>query len=341
MATEEISAGLVPARPGFDTRLAEAGFVLVLLLIIVGLTPFDRAHGGSHRGARCGIGPRRRTAPGRVPRHFRDDPLWRAAQARPRGGPRHPGADRTAAALVFRLRAMDGRTRRRGAPRGAGGDLRVLHAARGRHAGHGAHRRAVARHHRLRDRRDLISVVLVHNAIHQPDDLEAGLAGAWRGLHSHKNMAGSVAASAVAMFFYFWLDTRRRSDLLFCLASLLFLVMTRSKSSWGCCRWRSPRAFSIASPRATCSTAPLRRSRSFVRARFRRRRGARMAGHRRLPGGPAAFHRPRRDLVGRSRVHPRPSPHRFGLRYVRQYRSPVADLSICRRRLGVADRRGP
>jgi O-antigen ligase len=80
---------------------------------------------------------------------------------------------------------------------------------------------------------DIASSLLIHNAVHQPDDLEGDLAGAWRGLHSHKNMAGSVAASAVAMFFFLWRDSRKRSDLLLCAASLFFLVMTRSKSSLG------------------------------------------------------------------------------------------------------------
>ncbi|MEJ1968159.1 MAG: O-antigen ligase family protein [Rhizomicrobium sp.] len=80
---------------------------------------------------------------------------------------------------------------------------------------------------------DIASCLVIHNAVHQPDDLEAGLAGAWRGLHSHKNMAGSVAAAATALFFFFALETRRRSDVLLCAASLFFLVMTRSKSSMG------------------------------------------------------------------------------------------------------------
>jgi O-antigen ligase len=80
---------------------------------------------------------------------------------------------------------------------------------------------------------DIVVCLLVPAAIHQSDDLEAGLAGAWRGLHSHKNMAGSVAAAAVVLFFFFALETRRRSDILLCAASFFFLVMTRSKSSMG------------------------------------------------------------------------------------------------------------
>ncbi len=80
---------------------------------------------------------------------------------------------------------------------------------------------------------DITSVFFVHAAIHQPDDVESDLAGAWRGLHSHKNMAGSVATAASIMFLFCALETKRRSDILLCLASTFFLIMTRSKSSLG------------------------------------------------------------------------------------------------------------
>jgi O-antigen ligase len=80
---------------------------------------------------------------------------------------------------------------------------------------------------------DLVSVVLFQNAVHLTNDVESNLAGAWRGLHSHKNTAGAFAATAAIMFFYFAVQTRRRSDILLCLASIVFLVMTRSKSSLG------------------------------------------------------------------------------------------------------------
>src|SRR3569833_1694098 len=46
-------------------------------------------------------------------------------------------------------------------------------------------------------------------------------------------MAGSVAAGAAVMFFFFALETKRRSVFLFCVASVFFLVMLRSKSSMG------------------------------------------------------------------------------------------------------------
>lgn len=80
---------------------------------------------------------------------------------------------------------------------------------------------------------DLVSVVLFQNAVHLTNDVESNLADAWRGLHSHKNTAGAFAATAAIMFFYFSVQTRRRSDILLCLASIVFLVMTRSKSSLG------------------------------------------------------------------------------------------------------------
>ncbi|HEY0299722.1 MAG TPA: O-antigen ligase family protein, partial [Rhizomicrobium sp.] len=80
---------------------------------------------------------------------------------------------------------------------------------------------------------DIASSLVIHQAVHQADDVESGIAGAWRGLHAHKNAAGPIAATAAAMFFYFALETRRRADILLCLAALFFLVMTRSKSSLG------------------------------------------------------------------------------------------------------------
>jgi len=233
MATEGFSTPIVPARPGFDTRIAEAGFVLVLLLIIVGLTPFDArtpaaiaardvasAQGDALRQI-VFLGTFAMILYGALRKHgvaaARGVPIlialllvWCFATALWTDEP-DVVARRAVLAAIFVcsvLLAVD-----------TLGTARTV----------ALWRYTIA----FIIIADLVSVVLVHNAIHQPDDLEAGLAGAWRGLHSHKNMAGSVAASAVAMFLYFWLDKRRKSDLLLCLASLFFLVMTRSKSSLG------------------------------------------------------------------------------------------------------------
>jgi O-antigen ligase len=233
MATDTLTAPTIAPRVSLETRMVEVGFVAVMLLIMVGLTPFDDRTAGAIAARDAA------TASGDALRQFAflgtfglilfgalrkrgialvtSVPIlvfcllaWCLASAT-WAAEFDVVARRSVLAAIFVfsvLFAVD-----------ALGSARVVVLWRNVTAGV-----IIA---------DLISVVVVHNAIHQPDDLEAGLAGAWRGLHSHKNMAGSVAASAVALFFYFWLETRRRSDGLLCLASLFFLVMTRSKSSLG------------------------------------------------------------------------------------------------------------
>ncbi len=233
MASETLSTGFVPPRVGLDVRATEIGFVLVMLLIFVGLTPFDArtAAAIAARDAASATGDATRQIAflgtfaligyGALSRRgaqaFKAVPvmialllLWCLMTALWADEP-SVVARRAVLAAVFvlsMLLVVD-----------TLGTARTVALWRYVIAGI-----IVA---------DLVSVMLVHNAVHQPDDLEAGLAGAWRGLHSHKNMAGSVAASAAAMFFYFALETRRRSDMLLCAASLFFLVMTRSKSSIG------------------------------------------------------------------------------------------------------------
>ena len=41
MASEGYTPAVAPVRTSLDTRIAEAGFVLLLLLTLVGLSPFD------------------------------------------------------------------------------------------------------------------------------------------------------------------------------------------------------------------------------------------------------------------------------------------------------------
>jgi O-antigen ligase len=231
MATEALATRA--DRSGFETRLVEAGFVITMLLVIVGLTPFDTrtAAALAARDAASASGDTLRQVVylatfgmilyGALRKNgalaVRAIPLsivillaWCAATALWTAEP-DVVMRRAVLATIFvfsMLLVVDTLGSARTVAL-----LRYVMAAI-----------IVA---------DLLSVALVHNAIHQADDLEAGLAGAWRGLHSHKNMAGSVAASAVVMFFYFWREGRKRSDLLLCLASFVFLVMTRSKSSLG------------------------------------------------------------------------------------------------------------
>jgi len=80
---------------------------------------------------------------------------------------------------------------------------------------------------------DIVSCLLIPNAVHQANDFEAGLAGDWRGLHSHKNSAGSFAATAALLSLYFAQQRRRFIDVALCMASVVFLILTRSKSSIG------------------------------------------------------------------------------------------------------------
>lgn len=233
MADSAYVPALDPPRTDFDTRIVEIGFVLVLLLIMVGLTPFDvrtaaaiaardaaTAAGDSVRQiaflstfAMIAYGAWRKRglkAIGAVPALVGLLLVWCFASAFWAAEPEVVTRRAILAAIfVFSmLLAVD-----------TLGTARTLAIWRNVTA-------AIILG-------DIVSSLLIHAAVHQADDLEAGLAGAWRGLHSHKNMAGSVAAAAAVMFFFFALETKRRSDILLCAASVFFLVMTRSKSSMG------------------------------------------------------------------------------------------------------------
>ncbi len=233
MASEAFASSIVPVRPTLETRIAEAGFVLVLLLIIVGLTPFDvrttaaiaardqaTASGDAVRQIAF-IGTFGLIAYGALRKHgvmaVKAIPLfialllgWCMVSALWTDEP--DVVMRRAVLCTIFVSSM----------------LLSVDTL-------GTERTIVLWRYTIGAviLGDIASSLLVHGAVHLPDDLEAGLAGSWRGLHSHKNMAGSVAASAVIMFFYFALETRRRSDILLLLASIFFLVMTRSKSSMG------------------------------------------------------------------------------------------------------------
>ncbi|HEY1708740.1 MAG TPA: O-antigen ligase family protein [Rhizomicrobium sp.] len=78
-----------------------------------------------------------------------------------------------------------------------------------------------------------ISIPLTDRAIHQPGEIDPSIVGAWRGLYFHKNIAGAVSAISAMLFLFFAIDRRSALDWFLCLASLAFLVMTKSKSSMG------------------------------------------------------------------------------------------------------------
>ena len=80
---------------------------------------------------------------------------------------------------------------------------------------------------------DLVSVFVVPQAVHFATELEAELAGNWRGLHYHKNIAGPIAALAALLFYHYGLATRRYLDWFMFLVSIIFMYGTQSKTALG------------------------------------------------------------------------------------------------------------
>lgn len=76
-----------------------------------------------------------------------------------------------------------------------------------------------------------LSIPLIPQAVHLPSDPEPLLAGDWRGLFFHKNIAGAVSAITAMLFFFAALETRRLADIALCALAVGFTVMTRSKTS--------------------------------------------------------------------------------------------------------------
>lgn len=76
-----------------------------------------------------------------------------------------------------------------------------------------------------------ISIPLVRNAVHLPGEIDPGLVGDWRGLYFHKNIAGSVSAITAILFFFQALKRRPLWNGAISAAAVAFALMTRSKSS--------------------------------------------------------------------------------------------------------------
>jgi exopolysaccharide production protein ExoQ len=84
---------------------------------------------------------------------------------------------------------------------------------------------------------NIASIHFIPQAVHLPGEADPSLAGAWRGLYGHKNIAGSVGAMTAIVFLF----TPRLSpgvlrkllDVTIAAAAVGFTVMTRSKSSLG------------------------------------------------------------------------------------------------------------
>jgi O-antigen ligase len=80
---------------------------------------------------------------------------------------------------------------------------------------------------------DLLSVALIPQARHLITGDEPQLAGDWRGVHGHKNIAGALYVNFVLVALFLVSVTRSRWAWVLMLASLVFLVGTNSKSSLG------------------------------------------------------------------------------------------------------------
>jgi exopolysaccharide production protein ExoQ len=76
-----------------------------------------------------------------------------------------------------------------------------------------------------------ISIPLLPQAIHQAGEADPSLVGDWRGLYFHKNIAGSVCAISALIFLYWAIHKRSLIDWAFAAAAVVFLVMTHSKAS--------------------------------------------------------------------------------------------------------------
>ena len=78
-----------------------------------------------------------------------------------------------------------------------------------------------------------LSIPLVPQAVHLPGEADPGLVGDWRGLYFHKNIAGAVSAMTAMILLYFAIERRSWRDFALFVAAIGFTVMSQSKSSLG------------------------------------------------------------------------------------------------------------
>ena len=78
-----------------------------------------------------------------------------------------------------------------------------------------------------------ISIPILPQAVHLSNETDPSIVGDWRGLYFHKNITGAVCAISAMLFLYYAIRDRSRTDITLLVATIGFLVMTRSKSSMG------------------------------------------------------------------------------------------------------------
>lgn len=79
---------------------------------------------------------------------------------------------------------------------------------------------------------DVCTSVLISNARHVAGERDENLVGLWRGLHSHKNVAGSIAA--IVLFYYYYIGTKfKKFNLIVMAMSLVMIYFSGSKTALG------------------------------------------------------------------------------------------------------------
>lgn len=77
---------------------------------------------------------------------------------------------------------------------------------------------------------DLFSIPFVPQAIHNASEGDPALTGAWRGMHLIKSIAGPVAVLSSFIFLYYWIENKRKLDLILLIFSVSFLAGTSAKA---------------------------------------------------------------------------------------------------------------
>jgi O-antigen ligase len=78
-----------------------------------------------------------------------------------------------------------------------------------------------------------ISIPLIPQAVHLPGEMDPSLVGDWRGMFFHKNIAGSTTALSAIVFLYYAVERKSLADLALFIGAVGFVIMTHSKSSIG------------------------------------------------------------------------------------------------------------
>lgn len=78
-----------------------------------------------------------------------------------------------------------------------------------------------------------ISIPILPQAVHLPNETDPSIVGDWRGLYFHKNITGAVCAVSAMLFLYYAIRDKSRADWALLAGTIGFLIMTRSKSSMG------------------------------------------------------------------------------------------------------------